>query len=129
MGVKFAKHKDFDSFLDALSTVEQAICRRLRDLILGNFPELNETWAYGAPFYKGRSRICFIYPSSLPYSGIKEGVQFGFNRGHLLSNEQALLELGDRKEVAYIWVSSEKDIKEDLFLEILHEAVILDTEF
>jgi len=30
--------------------------------------------------------------------------------------------------VAYIAVLAEKDIREDLFLEILHEAIILDME-
>ncbi|MFN0215188.1 MAG: DUF1801 domain-containing protein [Saprospiraceae bacterium] len=124
--MKFAKHRDFDSFLEALTPSEQEICLRLRNLILQNFPNLRETWAYGAPFYKGRGRICFLYPASLPYSGVKSGVNFGFNRGHLLSNEQGLLQMGDRKEVAYIPVLFEKDIQEVLFLEILHEAVIID---
>jgi hypothetical protein len=126
LSVKFAKYKDFDLFLDACSANEQQICLRIRELILQNFPILKETWAYGAPFYKGRSRICFIYPASLPYSGLKEGVNFGFNRGNLLSNDHGLLILGERKEVAYISVLTEKDVREDLFLEILHEAVILD---
>ncbi len=128
MSVKFAKHKDFDSFLDALTPVERTICLRLRGLIMDNFPELKETWAYGAPFFKGRKRICFLYPASLQYSGIKEGVNFGFNRANLLSNAHGLLDLGSRKEVAYIAVLTEKDIRKDLFLEILHEAVILDKE-
>ena len=126
LSVKFAKYKDFDSFLDACSANEQQICLRIRELILQNFPTLKETWAYGAPFYKGRRRICFLYPASLPYSGLKEGVNFGFTRGNLLSNEQGLLFLGERKEVAYISVLTQKDVREDLFLEILHEAVILD---
>ena len=127
--VNFAKHKDFDSFLDALLPDEQRICLRIRDLMLQNFPHLKETWVYGAPFYTGHSRVCFLYPASLPYSGIKSGVNFGFNRGHLLSNEQKLLYLGDRKEVAYIAIPTEKEIQEHLFLEILHEAVILDEEY
>ena len=126
LSVKFAKHKDFDAFLDAILPEERAICLRIRDLILLNFPHLKETWAYGAPFYKGRSRVCFLYPASLPYSGVKTGVNFGFNRGHLLSNAQGLLHLGERKEVAYLPVHSQKDIQEDLFLEILHEAILLD---
>lgn len=126
MSVKFAKHKNFDSFLDALTTEEQAICLRIRDLILQNFPELKETWAYGAPYFSGRARICFLYPASLPYSGVKTGVNFGFTKAYLLSNVQGLLVMGDRKEVGYIPVLAEKDVNEILFLEILHEAVLLD---
>ena len=56
------------------------------------------------------------------------GVAFGFARGHLLSNEQELLDLGERKEVGYIRLISEKDIQEELLLEVLHEAVLIDEE-
>ena len=124
--MKFAKHKNFDSFLDALSLEERAICLRIRDLIMQNFPELKETWSYGAPYFSGRTRICFLYPASLPYSGVKTGVNFGFVKGYLLSNVQGLIDMGDRKEVGYIPVLTEKDVNEALFLEILHEAVLLD---
>ena len=78
--MKLAKHKDFDSFLEAILPTEQAICVRLRGLVLGNFPELKEKFAYGAPFYHRNSRVCFLYPASLPYSGIPSGVAFGFNQ-------------------------------------------------
>lgn len=124
--MKFAKHKDFDSFLDALSPEERAICLRIRALMLEHFPELKVTWAYGAPYFNGRSRILFLYPASLPYSGLQVGVNLGFAKGYLLSNEHGLLDLGDRKEVAYWAIKTQKDIQEALFLEILHEAVILD---
>ena len=127
MSVKLAKHKDFDSFLDALTPAERNICLRLRELILGEFPHLKETWAYGAPYYTGKRRICFIYPSSLPYSGLKTGVNWGFTQGHRLSNIPGALDLGDRKEVAYFAILNEKEFQESLFLEILHEAVLLDS--
>ena len=126
--MKFAKYKDFDSFFEHLPPNEQAICAPLRELILENFPELKEKFSYGAPFYHFNTRICFLYPASLPYSGIEKGVSFGFNRGHLLSNDDGLLDLGDRKEVAYIRLLSPSDIAADRFLELLHEAVLLDIE-
>jgi len=126
LSVKFAKHKDFDSFLEAIAPEEGAICLYLRDLILQNYPELRETWAYGAPYYRGKYRVCFLYPASLPYSGIEQGVNFGFNRAYLLSNAQGLLNFGYRKEVGYVPVKTLNDIQPDVFLEILHEAVMLD---
>lgn len=104
------------------------MCDRLRSLLLGNFPELKEKFGYGVPYYWRFSRICFLYPASFPYSGIDTGVAFGFTRGHLLSNEQGLLDLGTRKEVAYIRILSEKDIREEPLLEILHEAILIDEE-
>lgn len=127
--MKLASHRHFDSFLADLVPAEYDICLRLRQLILENFPELREKFAYGAPFYHRNSRVCFLYPASLPYSGIDSGVSFGFNRGHLLSNDHGLLDMGGRKEVAYIRVLREADIQERVFLEILHEAVLLDEGF
>lgn len=126
--MKLAKHKDFDSFQADLLPAEKTICLRLREMLLVHFPELKEKFGYGVPYYWLHSRICFMYPASFPYSGIEEGVTFGFARGHLLSNEQGLLDLGNRKEVAYIHLLSEKDICEEPLLEILHEAVLLDAE-
>ncbi len=124
--MKFAKYKDFDAFFEALLPSEQAICAILRQLILDHFPELQEKFSYGAPFYHLNSRVCFLYPASLPYSGIETGVNFGLNRGHLLSNEDGMLEFADRKEVAYIHLEKPGDIQTNRILEILHEAILLD---
>jgi hypothetical protein len=126
--MKLARHKDFDALLADISPLEQAICLRMRALILGNFPEFKEKFGYGAPYYHLNSRVCFLYPASLPYSGIETGVSFGLTRGHLLSNEQGLLQMENRKEVGYVFLQRESDIQEDLLLEILHEAVLLDQE-
>lgn len=122
------KFKDFDSFYEALLPSEKPLCLRLRLLILENFPEWREKFGYGVPYYHRRSRICFMYPASFPYSGQTAGVAFGFARGHLLSNEQGLLEMGERKEVAYLCLLAEKDIRENDLLEILHEAVLIDED-
>jgi hypothetical protein len=127
--LKLHKFKDFDTFYEALLPSEKSICLRLRHLISDNFPEWREKFGYGVPYYHRRSRICFIYPASFPYSGQAAGVAFGFTRGHLLSNEQGLLDMGERKEVAYARLLLEKDIRENELLEILHEAVLLDEEF
>lgn len=122
------KFRDFETFYHHLLPVEKGICQQLRLLILENFPHLREKFGYGVPYYHQHTRICFMYPASFPYSGQKEGVAFGFTHGHLLSNEQGLLEMGTRKEVAYFPLLSTKDIDENTLLEILHEAVLLDTD-
>ncbi len=126
--MNLAKHKDFDSYYEALLPAEKTICGRLREMLMTNFPELKEKFGYGVPYYRRFGRICFLYPASFPYSGIGSGVAFGFTKGYLLSNEQGLLDMGTRKEVAYISILSEKDIREELLLEIMHEAILLDAE-
>lgn len=123
-----AKFKDFDSFFEALLPSEKPLVEWLRRLILGQFPEMREKFAYGVPYYWLHGRVCFLYPASFPYSGLAAGVSLGFARGHLLSNEQGLLDMGDRKEVGYVVLRSLGDIREEPLLEMLHEAVLLDGE-
>lgn len=122
------KFNDFDTFYDHLLPSEKSICTQLRNLIQEHFPELREKFGYGVPYYHQHSRVCFIYPASFPYSGQQQGVALGFTRGHLLSNEQGLLQMGTRKEVGYVPLLQEKDIREEALLEMLHEAVLVDEE-
>jgi Domain of unknown function (DU1801) len=126
--MKFASYKNFESFQEALLPAEQAIVGTVRDLIQGYFPELREKFAYGAPFYHRHSRVCFLYPASLPYSGIDVGVSFGLNRAPLLKSHAGLLEMGDRKEVGYIRLLDVSAIQERILVEILEEAIALDIE-
>ena len=119
----------FDPFFDALTPGEKAICSGMRQLILENFPDLREKFGYGVPYYHRFSRIFFMYPASFPSSGQPEGVvALGFARGHLLSNEQGLLDMGKRKEVGYVLLRSPKDVRNEALLELLHEAVLLDED-
>ncbi len=126
--MKVNKFRDFDTFYDSLLPVEKGICLQLRQLIQENFPQLREKFGYGVPYYHRYSRVCFMYPASFPYSGQQTGVALGFTRGHLLSNVQGLLDLGGRKEVAYVPLLLQKDIPVEALLEILHEAVLLDED-
>jgi hypothetical protein len=89
-----------EDFLDYLPENEKGITLFLRKLIFDNIPNCVEKLAYNVPFYYLKSRICYIWPASVPWGKIKkEGVQFGFCEGHLLSNELNYLEKGNRKQV------------------------------
>ena len=122
------RFNDFDSFQEALLPAEKGICIRLRQLILENFPEVREKFGYGVPYYHRFGRICFMYPASFPYSGHDQGVALGFARGHLLSNEQGLLDMGARKEVGYVLLRQLSELRETPLLEMLHEALLVDAD-
>ena len=48
-------------------------------------------------YYYRHSRICFIWPSSVPWGNVKlDGVQFGFCNGYLLIDKSGYLEKGNR---------------------------------
>ncbi len=119
--------KTFDDFYYNLTESEKAIVSLLRKIILDTAPGLEEKISYGVPYYFRKTRVCFIWPASVK-QGPKSGVQLGFCKGYLLSNEQRILESGGRKEVYTITYHAVKEIKPALIREVIHEAIIVDEE-
>jgi hypothetical protein len=119
----FSTINDFFSFLP---DEELKITESLRELVLECIPDVKEKLAYNVPFYSRYSRICFIWPGSVPWGKtIKQGVEFGFCRGHLLS-DASYLNKGARKEVYIKTFHSLKEIDPEIMRRLLYEAVIID---
>ena len=56
--------------------------------------------SYNVPYYYQHSRVCFIWPSSIPWAKVqKNGVLLGFCNGIFMRDEIDYLEKGDRKQV------------------------------
>jgi hypothetical protein len=92
--------KAIDDFLEYLPKNELEIVEVLRTFISENIPNYTEKLAYNVPFYYRHSRICFIWPSSVPWGNVKlNGVQLGFCNGHLMNDNFNWLEKGNRKQV------------------------------
>ena len=69
------------------ATKEREIIAQLRSLILDALPNCIERTAYGVPHFYLRSRVCFIWPTSVKGSGVPEdGVLLGFWKGHLIKH-------------------------------------------
>jgi hypothetical protein len=105
---------------------ERKITLTLRQHILENAPMLREKLSYGVPYYSKKSRVCFIWPASIPNGGIAEGVVLGFCKGHLLSNEEGLLQGNGRKEVVTAQYVSLKQIDWPQVRQWIQEALIID---
>jgi uncharacterized protein YdhG (YjbR/CyaY superfamily) len=113
---------------------EKLITKRLRSLILGTDPRLQEKLSYGVPYFFHHRRICFLWPASLFPCGSKPNpvdvkVILGLCYGNLLSNEQGLLIADNRKQVYLINFTSAKEIDDRLITEIIQEAIMVDDEF
>lgn len=119
--------KTYDDFYFNLTENEKRVVSLLRNIVLSTAPDFEEKISYGVPYYFRRTRVCFIWPASVK-SGPPSGVQLGFCKGYLLSNEQRLLESGGRKEVYTLTFHAVKEIQPALIKEIVHEAIILDEE-
>ncbi len=114
-----------ERMIESLPEEERKIVQFLCHLIQEATPTLQEKLSYGVPYFSGKRRICFIWPSSVPL-GPKAGVMLGLCKGYLLSNEQRLLQSEGRKEVYAITFHHEKEIPAPLIAEIIREAILVD---
>lgn len=101
----------------------QPLYHKLRTIILSCADSIEEKMRYGIPFFDYYGWFCYLSP----YKKDK-GVYIAFLRGFELSNEQGILEAGDRKMVKTITYTSIKDINEEVLLEIIHEALWLNEQ-
>jgi uncharacterized protein YdhG (YjbR/CyaY superfamily) len=128
--------EEVENLIAELPNDEKTIVKRLRSIILETEPRLQERLSYGVPYFFHHRRVCFLWPISLLPAGHKlkseeenTKVTFGLCYGNLLSNEQGLLQLGNRKQVALIQYTSAKEINEQAVREIIQEAVLVDEQF
>ncbi|NND33177.1 MAG: DUF1801 domain-containing protein [Saprospiraceae bacterium] len=126
------QHSNFKSvseFLDYLPEGELAIVNALREIVLESIPDVTERLSYNVPYYYRHRRICFIWPSSIPWGKVEmNGVLLGICEGDLL-REDHYFSLADRKKVAARTFFSTSDIDEDLIRYYLVEAVKIDNTF
>jgi len=122
--------KSIDDFLEYLPKHELKIVQILRSVILDNIPECIEKLAYQVPFYYKNKRICFIWPSSVPWGNVKkDGVMLGFCQGHLFENPLDMLEKGNRKQILSATFTDSSQIDENMVKFLIHEACTIDMKF
>lgn len=124
--IQKVKFRDIDDFLSYLSAEELKVVELLRHIIFDCIPNCEEKLSYNVPFYYKHSRICFIWPASIPWGAVDKGVAIGFCKGNQLSDDINYLEKGERKEVYRKVFADTKDIDIDLLKSYIFEAVIID---
>ncbi len=95
------KYKDVDDLFAQLPEDEREIVLRLRSIILETLPQVREKLAFNVPFYYLKKRIAFIWPASVPWGGISEGVALGFTQGFVFEN-QAFFDKTNHKKIRQI---------------------------
>jgi hypothetical protein len=117
-----------EELIHRLPVNEKRLTMALRDCILQTAPMLQEKLSYGVPFYYRRSRVCFIWPASVPNGGLKEGILLGFCKGYLMANEEGELQAEGRKEVLTVNYLSLSQINWQLVRQWIQEALIIDSD-
>lgn len=117
-------------FLEFLPVNERKMVIILRDLVYEQIPDIKEKFSYNVPYFKKKSNICFIWPSSIMWGNKKtyDGVRFGFTKGYLINDKISYLDKGTRKFV--YWKDFTKITQNDLKIlsKYLKEAVIIDSK-
>ncbi len=120
--------QSIDECLRYLPPAELKIVACLRNLILECIPDAKEKLSYNVPYYFRHARICFIWPSCIPWGKIPEGgVVLGFCKGHLLS-DTSYLNTDNRKSVFSKVFFQSGDIDSNQVRQLLYEAVVIDEE-
>jgi hypothetical protein len=125
-GIKF---KSMLEFWEYIPENERTIVDVLRQIVLRHLPHCKEKLTYNVPFYYGKRRICLIWPGSVPWGGISEGVLFGFCYGNKLKDAGNYLTHGNKKQVFYKIFHSPEEINYEAIVALLNEAVDVDNQF
>lgn len=109
------KFHSYDEFFEHLTKEEKLIVSLLDSIIQDLIPGVKRKLSYNVPYYSVRKRICFIWPSSIPWGKVKmNGVQLGFCTGYLLDDSENFLEKENRKQVYAKTFFSANEIEKNL---------------
>lgn len=125
--IQKVKFNSIQDFLNFLPKHELDIVQHLRSIVLPCFPHPLEKLSYNVPYYYQHSRVCFIWPSSVPWGKVsKNGVLLGFCNGYLLRDEINYLEKDTRKQVYVKTFNKIEDIDPHHIKTYIFEALLVD---
>ena len=101
-------NKEIKKYLDNLPSPQKEICKRVRQIIIKTFPDLEESFKNGVPWYECKYYIV----------GLKDHVNIGFSIEGITSEELKLFE-GKGKLMRHIKVYSLDDIDEMKIVKLL----------
>jgi hypothetical protein len=126
-GIQF---KSLLEFWEYIPEKERIIVDALRQIVLEHLPSYcKEKLTYNVPFFYGKRRICLIWPGSVPWGGIREGVLFGFCYGNKFKDPMHYLTHGTNKQVFYKIFHSPEEIDYEAIVALLKEAIEVDNLF
>lgn len=123
--MKVDPHRNIDELFDQLPEEERVIAAILRTLVKENLPDVREKLSWGAPFYHGKRSICFIWPASIPWGKLQEGVALGFARADVLEHH-GFLGIDNRKQIGrHVFLRAE-EIDVEAVSDLLQQALAFD---
>jgi len=96
------------TYLENLPSPQKEICKKVRKIILATFPDLEETFKNGVPWYEDKFYIV----------GLKDHVNIGFSIKGLTNKEMSVLE-GKGEYMRHIKIYAMNEIDEDRIVRLL----------
>lgn len=127
--MKSVQLNSFEELLEHVTSNERAMVLLLDQIVKECIPTVVRKQSYNVPYYSQKRRICFIWPSSVPWGKVKmSGVLFGFCQGNKLSDDLNFLDKDQRKQVYTKTYFSLSEIENDeaILKTFLFEAHALD---
>jgi hypothetical protein len=118
-GIQF---KTLDEFLDYIPEDELEVVLFLRKIILECITDCKEKLAYNVPFYYRHSRICYIWPATIPWGKVSKGVAIGFCKGDSFLDET----FETKKFASKLTFNSVAEIDIASLKEQIYEAILID---
>ncbi len=122
--IKFQSLVELFEFLPQDEALLTDVLRQITMETLNGYGK--EKLSYNVPFFYGNKSICLIFPASVPRSGVKRGVLFGFWYGNRLKDKNNYLEYGTNKQIFYKIYQSVDEIDIPSLTGLIREAVMLD---
>ena len=97
------------NYLNALSSPQREICKKIRKIILNTFPGLEESFKNGVPWYECKYYIV----------GFKDHANIGFSVEGLTKEEMSLFE-GDGKYMRHIKIHALDENDEKKIVKLLN---------
>ncbi len=118
------KFNSMGELLAFLPENQLLLVEHLRELIFECVPGIKERLSFNVPFFSKHKGICYIWPGAVSWgSKTLDGVEFGFNYGYLLVDENNYLDRGNRKQVFSKRFHAVEEIDDEILRAYLFEAV------
>lgn len=118
------KDEELSAFFNKLPENEQAIALKLFEIIQSHEANFDCRISYKSLFFFFRKkRLFYLWPASIPWGGVKEGVRIAFVHGFLYKADlRSHLSFHERKEIGVIDFTKLNQINASLIQTLLTEA-------
>lgn len=115
---------ELSAFFSKLPENEQAIALKLYEIIQSYEVSFECRLSYKSLFFFfKKKRLFYLWPASIPWGGINEGVRLAFIHGYLFHDDiRRQLSFNDRKEIGVIDFTQLEKIDAALIFTLLTEA-------